>query len=235
MTSYDPPPPRSGEPLLLVPAAVPVFGLVFIAIHALLEFAPPVTHETLLLAFAMIPARFASNDVLELAHGAASLVTHGFVHVSWAHVLINTALLFAAAGPVFRNCGAVRLWGLFLICVAAGGIAHLAFYWGAAQPVIGGSAGSAGLIGAALRYRMRRPGDGEIIAPLDRGPVLAFTVFWVGINVALYLWDVSGLGEGSGYATIAHIAGYAAGLFLAPVMMRGIGPRRPPRHLRVIG
>ncbi len=217
---------QEGEPLLLVPWPVPAFALAFVAIHLALEFAPPAYVDWSYYTFALTPTRFTSGDGDLVALGFAELLTHGFLHFGWWHLLINVTLIMAAAGPVYRNCGLVGMWLLFALSVVAGGAAHVLIYWGEPLPVLGASGGAAGLIGAALRYRTRRLAQGEIVAPIMRPPVSTFSLFWLGINAALFLWDSFGSGAVSGYATIAHIGGYLAGLFLAPVLVRGARPRQ---------
>lgn len=229
MTRTYPPEPPS-EPLFLVPWPVPAFAGFFLIIHIALQLAPVAWKGAAYFYLALVPARFLVDDPTFQAVAFANLITHGFLHYDWMHVLVNVALLLAAAGPVMRNCGALRTWLLFLICVAAGGILHVAVYWGAGESVIGASGGAAGIIGAALRYRTRRLSQGEIVAPILRPPVLTFSIFWIGINGVLFLWDQVGGGAVSGYATIAHIGGYLAGIYLAPVFVRGTRPTTWPRR-----
>ena len=86
------------------------------------------------------------------------------------------------------------------------------------------------LIGAALRYRARRLSQGEIVAPITRPPVITFTWLWIGLNAAFFLWDQLGGGFVTGLASIAHIGGYVAGLFLAGILVKGARPQSwPPR------
>ena len=222
------PPPRSSEPLFLVPWQVPAFAGLFVAIHMALQLAPPSYQGWVYATFALVPTRFQTGEAGLTMLAAANLFTYGFVHFNWMHVLVNVALLMAASGPVNRNCGPLGLVLLFSVCTIVGGIAHALVYWGSNGPVIGASAGAAGLVAAAMRYRSRQLSRGEIVAPIMRPPVLTFTVFWIGINLALYLWDIIGGAAMSGYATIAHIGGYLAGLLLAPVFVRGARPRAWP-------
>lgn len=220
------PPPGIGgpEPFFLVPIQVPAFAGVFVLIHAVLQIVPLAYKSWAYATFALVPARFLSDEGGQVALAGATLLTHAFLHVDWMHVLVNAALLMAAAGPVNRNCGPVRMIVLFALCVLAGGLAHVAVYWGTPFGAIGASAGAAGLLAAAIRYRTRRLSMGEIAAPLSHGPVLAVTAFWIGINLALFLWDTLGGGAVSGFATVAHIGGFLAGLFLAPVFVLGARP-----------
>jgi membrane associated rhomboid family serine protease len=223
-------PPRQAEPLFLVPWPVPAFAGVFLAIHVALVLAPLAWKGWAFASFALVPLRFLSDQAELVGLAVGNLLTYGFLHYDWLHVLFNVALLLAAAGPVMRNCGVVRLWLMFALCVIAGGIVHVLAYWGQPASVIGASAGAGGVIAAALRYRTRKLSLGEIVAPITRGPVAAFTLFWLGLNGAFFLWDRLGGGAIAGMATAAHIGGFLAGLFLAPVLVRGARAQTwPPR------
>ncbi len=226
----DPFPPRSGEPLFLVPWPVPAFAFFFVAIHAAVVLAPLAWKGWAFATFALVPLRFLSDQPDMVALATANLLTYGLLHYDWLHVMFNVAMLLAAAGPVMRNCGVLRLWLMFALCVIAGGIVHVLAYWGQPASVIGASAGAAGIIAAALRYRTRKLSMGEIVAPVTRGPVAAFTLFWLGLNGALFLWERLGGATIGGMATAAHIGGFVAGLFLAPVFVRGARAQTwPPR------
>lgn len=221
---------RRGESLFLVPWPVPAFAGVFLAIHAVLAVVPYAWKGWAFSTFQLVPIRFLSDQPDVVALSAANLLTYSLLHSDWIHVLFNVALLLAAAGPVMRNCGAVRLWLMFALCVVAGGICHVLAYWGESAAVIGASAGAAGIIAAALRYRTRQLSKGEIVAPITRGPVAAFSLFWLGLNGAFFIWEHLGGTPIGGMATAAHIGGYVAGLFLAPLMVRGARAQTwPPR------
>lgn len=230
MTHDFPPPPRSAEPLFLVPWQVPAFAGLFIAIHAVVTFAPIAWKAWAYSSLSLVPAMFLTDDPARTWLSVADLLTYGFLHADWMHVIVNCALLMAAAGPVQRNCGTLGMFLLFALSTIGGGLAHLAVHWGESNPVIGASAGAAGLIGAALRYRARRLSQGEIVAPISRPPVITFTWIWIGLNAAFFLWDRFGGGVVTGFASIAHIGGYVAGLLLAGVLVKGARPRPwPPR------
>lgn len=229
MSRYEPP-ERLGEPLFLVPWPVPAFAAFFVVIHLALQLVPVVWKGAAYFYLSLVPSRFLADDTGFQAVAFANLVTHSLLHYDWLHVLVNVVLLLAAAGPVMRNCGVVRMWLLFFACAALGGAMHVLVYWGSGDSVIGASGGAAGIIAAALRYRTRRLSQGEIVAPITRSPVSTFTIFWLGINGLLFIWDQVGGGAVSGYATIAHIGGYLAGLFLAPLFVRGARPAAWPRR-----
>ncbi len=218
------------EPLFLVPWPVPAFAGVFLAIHAVLAIAPIGWRAWAFATLPLVPQRFLAESGELVGLAFANLLTYAFLHYDWFHVLLNVALLLAAAGPVMRNCGVLRLWLMFALCAIAGGVLHVVVYWNEAATVVGASAGAGGVIAAALRYRTRKLSQGEIVAPIDRGPVAGVTVFWIGLNLAFFLWDRLGGGSLSGIATMAHIGGFVAGLFLAPVLVRGARAQAwPPR------
>lgn len=226
--THEFPPPRTAEPLFLVPWQVPAFAGLFIALHAITVFAPIGWKAWAYSSLSLVPAMFLTGDPGRTALAFADLLTYGFLHFDWIHVIVNCALLMAAAGPVQRNCGTLGMVLLFALSTIGGGIAHVMVHWGEANPVIGASAGAAGLIGAALRYRARRLSLGEIVAPVTRPPVITFTYLWIGLNAAFFLWDKLGGGVVTGLAAVAHIGGYLAGLFLAGLLVKGARPRAWP-------
>jgi membrane associated rhomboid family serine protease len=223
--SDDPPISRPEEPIFLVPAIVPIFAGTFVAVHAALSWAPPGYSAWAYQTLSLVPVRFLAADPWLVALAFGNLLTHSLLHADWMHVLVNGALILAAAGPVYRNCGLAGLIVMFSLSTIAGGLGHVAVYWGESVSVIGASGGAAGLMAAALRYRTRRLSRGEIVSPISRSPVLPFTIFWISLNAAFFIWDSIGGGFASGLATIAHIFGYLAGLFLAPILVRGARPQ----------
>ena len=144
MTHDFPPPPRSSEPLFLVPWQVPAFAGLFIALHALVTFAPIGWKAWAYNSLALVPSMFLTDDPARTWLSVADLLTYGFLHADWTHVIVNCALLMAAAGPVQRNCGTLGMFLLFALSTIGGGLAHLAVHWGESNPVIGASAGAAG-------------------------------------------------------------------------------------------
>lgn len=218
------------EPLFLVPWPVPAFAGTFVAIHALVSLVPVYWKGWIYETFSLVPTKFLSDQADVVALSFANLLTHGFLHYDWLHVAFNVAFLLAAGGPVMRNCGAIRMWLFFAVCVMAGGVLHVAVYWNEPAQVIGASGGVGGLLAAALRYRTRKLSLGEIVAPVTRGPVAAFALFWLGLNLAFFLWEKIGGSPLGGIATMAHIGGFLAGMFLAPVMVRGARAQSWPRR-----
>ncbi len=167
-----------------------------------------------------------------------TLLTYAFLHGSWTHVLLNTIWLVAFGPPVARRFGTVR----FLVFMAATAIAGALAHWASApmdfSPLIGASGADSGLMGAATRF-MFQPG-----APLSssgfRGgveiedvPAASIKGILVDRRARIFLgvWFVANFVFGAfaqslglsdmPVAWVAHVGGFAAGIFLFPLFDRG--------------
>ncbi|MFI4972905.1 MAG: rhomboid family intramembrane serine protease [Caulobacterales bacterium] len=144
-----------------------------------------------------------------------TLFTALFLHGSWPHVLMNSAAVLAFGPPAARLLGtgprgAVCFFGFYLTCGVVAGLGCLAVTPFGDSPLIGASGAVSGLLGAASRMMERR---GHLGPPWGR-TVFGTAVAWIVVNVVL---GVSGLTPGAvgiQVAWQAHLAGYAAGLFL---------------------
>jgi len=169
----------------------------------------------------------------DLATGRWSgLVTHLFIHASWAHVLMNSVFILAFGAPVARFLrptafGALAFWSFFLACgiLAGGGFAALAMALakvGLASPdwaLVGASGAASGLMGAAARLIEGRGRPG----PLGGRTVVGMSIAWILVNVVL---GVTGLTPGTAGAPVAweaHIIGFFAGLLLISPFARLAG------------
>jgi membrane associated rhomboid family serine protease len=151
------------------------------------------------------------------------LITHQFVHASWAHLLTNSVFILAFGAPVARYLGGSALGalvfaGFFLTCgmVAGSGFAALAaalVHAGLAAPdwaLVGASGAASGLMGAAARLI---EGRGQL-GPIGGRTVVGMTISWILVNLVL---GATGLTPGTAGAPVAweaHIIGYFAGLLL---------------------
>src|ERR1700691_5518401 len=103
------------QPFLRVPPAVICLIAILIGLHALrvVLFAPDSTQTNYILnTYGFIPAWYSPSFLAEksaitrgLIHQALPFVTYMFLHGSWAHVLINCALLLAFGPVVARRFG----------------------------------------------------------------------------------------------------------------------------------
>ncbi len=160
-------------------------------------------------------------------------VTYSFLHANWPHVLLNSAWLAIFGTPVARRYGTVRFLAVFLF-------ASIAAAWGFAlvQPfgyaaLVGASGGISGLTGLAVRFIfqpivwVRHPETDE---PVPIGRHLAsirevfantrartLTIVWLALNAATPILPLL-TGMQADIAWQAHIAGFLAGFFIAPML-----------------
>ncbi len=217
------------QPIFNAPGSV-VFILALIgAVHAVRLFLPEETDDWMILALAFIPARY-SGLASELPGGdwsaMASPVTHMFVHVDTAHLLLNGAWLLAFGGVIARRIGGARFGALSLAC----GLGGIFLFWllnqGLIAPVIGASGAISGLMGATMRFLfsavdrgglwlLRDDPRGAPLMPLGQAltdrRVVGTTIAFIALNV-LALHGLGGVTSGGAIAWEAHIGGYFTGL-----------------------
>lgn len=173
------------------------------------------------LAFSFTPADMWNGHFL-------GLVTALFVHGGWSHVLVNSVFLLAFGAPFARVVGPGWKGGVlfllfFLVCGVIGNLGYAAVHLTDVQPLIGASGAIAGFYAAASRLLARGSAGGEGgLAPLTSPTVLAMGAAWIAGNllVGLFGLNTGFSAPGASVAWEAHIAGYLAGLFLAPLFVR---------------
>lgn len=207
------------EPVFKAPWPAVLLAAVIILGYALQTQAPD--PNVLLASFALVPAN--------LAQGAwGELVTHQFLHGSWAHALFNAAGALIFATPVARLIGttpfrALSFFLFYLVCgVAAGGLFALADLAAAKAgglpglsfpldtPLVGASGAISGLAGASARLL---GGEGRPAPVFSRFPV-GMAAAWIVANVII---GVVGFAPGAGDGQVAwqvHIIGFVVGLLL---------------------
>jgi len=213
-------PSRRSEPAINVPWPVMALIIVLIAAHAArvwLGLAPE--------AYALTAEHLRVGRWL-------GLLTHLFVHGSWAHVLMNSAFVLAFGTPVARFLrtgarGALAFLAFFLACgviagLAYAGLADALARMGFGEPdwaVVGASGAASGFMGAAARLI---EGRGRLGAIGGR-TVVAWTIAWVLVNALLGLTGLTPGTAGAPVAWQAHIFGFLAGLLLVGVFGRLAG------------
>jgi membrane associated rhomboid family serine protease len=158
-------------------------------------------------------------------------VTYAFLHADWTHLAVNVLWLTVFGSAVARRFGVVRSLLFFAVTAAAGALGHLAAVGTAFVPVIGASAAVSGFTAAALRFVFQaggplgamRAGEGEeayrvpalgLAAMVRNGPVMGMIAVWIAVNVAFGAINLPMPGFEGQIAWQAHLAGFAAGLFL---------------------
>jgi len=225
------------EPALRAPLSVLVLIAILIGAHAARVFAPAHISEEILNHYALMPAYYSSAWLA--AHHMASppwyalalpFITHMFLHVNFAHVLINSLWLLAFGSVVARRYGAPLFFAFFLTCGIAGAIAHVASNWGSEDAAVGASGAIAGIMAAGMRMlALQMPlGGGESrrrLLPLTAPPVLFFTTVWIVVNAVVGMTGFNTGPVNGPVAWQAHIWGYLTGLILAGPFDRLAGQR----------
>jgi membrane associated rhomboid family serine protease len=158
-----------------------------------------------------------------------TILTSMFLHGGWLHLIGNMWFLWIFGDNVEDALGPVRFLGFYLLCglIAAGaqilGSAH------AVIPMVGASGAIAGVLGAYARLypraRVRCLWVLIIFITTIELPAWLLLAVWLGSQFLLP--------SGSGVAWLAHVAGFAAGFLLIPLV---IPPDRgaPAYQLRTI-
>lgn len=151
---------------------------------------------------------------------ALTLLTAQFLHGGVLHLVGNLMAILLAGFLVERSAGALRTLFVFLGAGIVGLAVEAAAGPASTAPIIGASAGAAGLIGGVLRRDPR----GHVPIPWPRGrktglprvAAMPLIVVWLIVQAAGIAF-----GAGEPVAFLAHGAGFVAGVLL-------VGGRPPP-------
>ncbi len=172
-----------------------------------------------------------------LRHGYVwQFLTFQFMHAGWMHLLFNCLAIFFFGRVVEAILGRNRFLALYLASGIIGGVVQMLFELVPPQhlnaPVVGASAGAAGLVAAfaVLNWAERFTLLIYFIPVTMRGR----TLFWVSVALAV----VGMLTPNSGIANAAHLGGILTGFFYVRLLVQGRSPqwespvrRSPPREL----
>jgi membrane associated rhomboid family serine protease len=173
-----------------------------------------------IVALGVIPAEFhlgaGLRSELAVLPEPLTLVTYMFLHAGWMHLIGNMLFLWVFGDNVEDATGHLRFLAFYLLCGAAGAIAHVLVAPTSEVPLIGASAAVAGTLTA---YLILHPRVKLWVLVLGRIP-LKITAMWViGAWVIFQFVNLFlGLDKQTAYA--AHIGGLAAGAVLIPFMRR---------------
>lgn len=227
-------PEDSDQRMIRLPRGVLILGGALLLIHAVLSNSSPALWSTLYLNFGLFAERFTGQLPFGLWHGVGTLFSYNFLHGSWEHVGMNVLWLLAFGAPIAKRMGSARFFWLFLLAGCVGGSVEMAVEIFGQEadhvlvPVVGASAGVAGLLGGACRYAFsaahrqtpwpaRRPLL-SLKETLRQPAALAIIGVWVGVNILAAFLGPSGLMSPDGMpvhiAWVAHLGGFAGGFFL---------------------
>jgi membrane associated rhomboid family serine protease len=222
----------TSEPVFNAPRVVLAAIAALCAVHLIREFwLSDASDQTLLLATAFIPARYAGaalpgGDIAK----ATSFLTHALLHGDFTHLAVNCGWLLAFGAIVARRIDGLRFLLLSALSAVAGAALFLVSNWGLLQPMVGASGAISGLMGAAVRFMflptpqrwMRPGGDASDLPPamtlgeLARDSRARMMIgSWLVLNLVFGLLLGHVLSAG-GIAWEAHLGGFFAGLLAFP-------------------
>ena len=189
-------------------------------------------HRQFILLFAFIPMRFVSEFTPQWAPGGwyAYLwtpFTYNLLHGNGPHLFGNCMALFIFGRTVAWRVGGVRFLSLFFLAGAAGALLHLIVHWGSNMPLIGSSAGAFGILAATFRFVPKAEDrlkalfwpDQKLrnLTLSDFGEMLSERRSLVYIFVCIIIYPLGLIallaGTSGNTAVLAHIGGFAFGLF----------------------
>ena len=208
-------PAPNATPAVSLPLVVWAVGGLIIAIHLLLQLGGPTWAAWAEYNFAFIPARFGPAPFAQAA-GAAwwSMLTYGFLHASWSHVLLNALWLAVFSKPVQAYFGTTRYLVILGVGIIAGALASLAVHWSEAIDLIGISGGVSALLAAAIPLMY---GHGRPLRPVElitNRSALIFSIVWLAMTIftgASQYMSNTFIAENQ-IAWDAHLGGFVAGL-----------------------
>ncbi len=161
-----------------------------------------------------------------------TLLSYAFLHGSWTHVGLNSIWIVAFGPELARRFGALRFFLFFAATAVCGSALHWLTDMMDFTPLIGASASASGFMAGAARF-MFQPGAalGPMAGGLPRAPARAASLREVLTDrralIFIGVWFVTNIVFGAGaralglseapVAWIAHIGGFAGGLFLFPL------------------
>jgi membrane associated rhomboid family serine protease len=158
------------------------------------------------------------------------LLTYGFLHGGFSHLLFNMLALYMFGGPLEQTWGNKRFLTYYLVCVAGAGLCQLLVGWwmvsngGDPYPTLGASGGVFGLL---LAFGMLFPNQ-RVMLLFPPIPMKARTFVIVFGALELIMGFT---GWQPGVAHFAHLGGMLFGWLLI-CYWRGqppFGKRKPPR------
>jgi rhomboid protease GluP len=135
------------------------------------------------------------------------LFTSMFLHIGFAHVLLNGWALFQLGALYEMAVGSPRMLGVYLASGLAGSVASV--LWRTEGLSAGASGAIFGLLGAMIAFLLRRR---DRLTPYAKS-LLSQLVVWAGINV-FFGFSIGAIDNA------AHLGGCAAG-FLLGLLVQG--------------
>lgn len=147
-----------------------------------------------------------------------TLITYGFLHANWMHLLGNMTFLWVFGDDVEAALGHLRYFIFYVLCGVAGALLHFASNPASNLPLVGASGSIAGIVAA---YLMLHPCRKIWVLALMRIPLKLAAEWVIGFWILIQVLNIA-LSTGQDVAWWTHIGGLVTGALLA-VMLRQPG------------
>lgn len=194
------------------------YGLVIINIFVFLK--ELMGGDSFIITWSFIPVEFVSNPAGELITLFSSL----FLHAGWMHLGGNMLYLLIFGDNVEDRFGHFKFLVFYLLAGLAANFAQLSVSMFSDIPTLGASGAIAGVLAAYLVLFPGRRVRVLLAAWIVNMPAILVIGAWILIQLVSGMGSISNAASSGGVAYMAHIGGFAAGLFLTLVLR---GKSRP--------
>jgi membrane associated rhomboid family serine protease len=175
------------------------------------------TNIAMLRDFALIPAAVAGKVELGTPWPPIfAAFTYMFLHGGWSHIIGNMLFLWVLGDNIEDAFGSVRFFFFYILCGAAGGIAHLIAHPDSVAPLVGASGAVAGVVAA---YLMLRPCARITVLIFGFVPFTIGSAWVLGVWALVQVWNVFSPAGGD-TAWWAHVGGLLVGAGLTLIFRR---------------
>lgn len=172
-------------------------------------------------AFAATPA-----DVTDSTPFEPGLLTSMFLHAGLLHIAGNMLYFLPFGDNVEDRLGHFRYLLFYLICGLIATLVFILFNPSSTTPLVGASGAIAGVLAGYLVLHPRGSVNGLLIIIIFftrvHLPAILFIGYWFFIQLYSISTSSGVQAEGGGVAYVAHVAGFVAGLILAPLLSLGV-------------
>ncbi len=204
----------------------PLVTWALVVINVLVFFLELAGGEPFIMLWSFIPLRFLQDPTGNFI----TLFTSMFMHAGWLHLGGNMLYLIIFGDNVEDRFGHIKFLLFYILCGLIATFAQFIVAPLVDIPNLGASGAIAGVLGAYLILFPRRRVRVLIVRWIAHMPALVVIGGWILLQLVSGLGTVaSTAGASGGVAYMAHIGGFAGGLFLT-LFFRGKARVLPPAY-----
>ena len=193
-------PPRA----INLPPVTAALAITLITVQAVCTVLPESVLDAVLPFLVFVPA----NLVIAPLYAVPTLVSYGFLHAGWLHLLMNLAMLVAMGALFERTLGGRKMLLLCLGGTVAGAIAQFAIGPHSPMPMVGASGAVAALFGGYIMLQPTRQARQRMALVL------------VGLFAVSAIAFIPIGGDSQSIAWAAHLGGLVSGAALTSRWLR---------------